>query len=62
MGTHTIPHSGGVSPQSSLAHCELIAMADSAKSINGYLEAVSKWSSKRLPFGQFDLPFYSRWI
>ncbi|MDC9591651.1 hypothetical protein PSI23_20800 [Xenorhabdus sp. XENO-10] len=57
MGTHTLPHSGGVSSQSSLAHRELIAMADNAKDINGYLSAVRKWSSKRLPFGPLDLPF-----
>ncbi|MCC8376551.1 hypothetical protein CKY10_03875 [Photorhabdus sp. HUG-39] len=57
MGTHTIPHSGSVSLQSSLAHRELIAMADNAKNINGYLAAIRKWSSRRLTFGPLDLPF-----
>ncbi|KHN89626.1 YD repeat protein [Pectobacterium actinidiae] len=57
MGTHTLPHSGGVTTQSSLAHSELIKIAGKATDINSYLNAVRKWSSKRLPFGLFDLPF-----
>ncbi|MGY5360303.1 RHS repeat-associated core domain-containing protein, partial [Cronobacter dublinensis] len=57
MGTHTLPHSGGVTSQSSLAHKEIIAFAEKAKDIESYLSALRKWSSKRLPFGPFDLPF-----
>nr|WP_282986483.1 RHS repeat-associated core domain-containing protein [Cronobacter malonaticus]MDI7684255.1 RHS repeat-associated core domain-containing protein [Cronobacter malonaticus] len=57
MGTHTHPHSGGVTSQSSLAHKEMIAFAEKAKDIESYLNALRRWSSKRLPFSPFDLPF-----
>lgn len=57
MGTHTLPHSGGVTSQSSLAHKVMIAFAEKAKDSESYLNALSKWSSKRLLFDLFNLHF-----
>lgn len=42
MGTHTLPHSGGVTSQSSLAHKVMIAFAEKAKDIESYLNALRR--------------------
>ncbi|POE19883.1 MULTISPECIES: hypothetical protein [Pectobacterium] len=57
MGTHTLPHSGGVTSASKIAHAELIDFAKSSSSIGEYISSVRYWAGSRLPFGIFDLPF-----
>lgn len=57
MGAHTLPHSGGVTSASKVAHDELIVIAQNATSITDYIQQVQAWAGSRLPFGIYDLPF-----
>lgn len=57
IGTHTLPHSGGVTSASKIAHAELIDFAKSSSSIGEYISSVKYLAGSRLPFCIFDLPF-----
>ncbi|EPA9747561.1 hypothetical protein QMT05_19615 [Cronobacter malonaticus] len=47
MGIHTLPYSGCMTLQLSLARKGMIAFAEKAKDSESYLNALRKWSSKR---------------